>query len=322
LKLIKSSIIYSYPNAEGGRDHYLEYSSGSPQIALRDDTLQWAIANLTGESGECNPTPLTEGAFSDAIATTDDSAQSGYHLGTRDHPFLDMSSGIAARIQDASIMSGYVDANGAPDLGLNIDSRESIEIEDAKDLNIDALRNSTKYQFDLILSGTFGVRGKQPQYYDSETGYHQVPLLRKSIPSGGARHPSECFFEVVKSPVMSRGLYYFSPVKSRAFLVRPRSSDDIAGDLQVMSDASWLIKIYICSAVRQAMFRYRDPRSFRAILVDIGHAEGQLSALASFNNWRYSSALDVNFNFLQFDVEDASEDGLPIISSGLLEGWE
>ncbi len=242
----------------------------------------------------------------------------GYHAATRDHPFLDMSTGMAARITDAMIMGGYVEADDYPPVYLDIEHHGSIRLEDAADLGIDELRNSDLYQFSLILSGTLGVRRRQPHYYDPRTEYHQVELVQKSIPSGGGRHPTELFVEVLRSPVIPSGKYHYQPRTNTLDRLSPdafQRADSVSED----SGADWVVRLYLASAVRRAMFRYRDPRSFRAILVDLGHADAQFAALSAYCNWRYRSGLNVRMNFAT--VADDESTDLPLLMTGLLEGW-
>ncbi|MFD8101176.1 hypothetical protein ACFV24_16695 [Nocardia fluminea] len=245
--------------------------------------------------------------------------RSGYHLATRDHPFLDMSTGIDARITDAEIMAGYVESDEYPPVYLDFDSSETVTLDNAADLATDELRNSPLCQLSLIVSGTFGVRRRQAPYYDPDSGYHQVELLLKSIPSGGGRHPTELFVEILRAPNIIPGQFHYRARTNSlerlppSFLSPPPLETD-------GSDADWHLRLYMVSAVRRAMFRYRDPRSFRAILVDAGHADGQLAALAAYCNWNYRSCVTPKMEFLTAQA-DQDKYGLPLLMSGILEGW-
>ncbi|MGE8148165.1 hypothetical protein ACQKP7_23690 [Pseudomonas frederiksbergensis] len=311
---------------------WVEYSSGYNGVKI-SKVLGKVIADNAGQA--VNADQLMEVIAGDKSLSQADAntlltyvctrqqagSKSGYHLATQNHPFLDMSKGLSALEADASIMAAYVKEHEYPAVELTVEALQSVAVIDAVNLDIDELRNSVFYQFSMILSGTFGVRLHQPGYYDGERDYHQVELLKKSIPSGGARHPTECFVEIHRSPILEPGVYYFSPTKSALQLISttlPVSSDSpgIAN-----SDADWVARLVLCSAVKRSMFRYRDPRSFRALLVDVGHAEGQLSALASYCNWSYKSRFVVDFEYAKDFTDESSDDGLPAFSIGLLEGW-
>jgi SagB-type dehydrogenase family enzyme len=243
-------------------------------------------------------------------------ARSGYHAATRDHPFLDMSRGQDARIDDAKIMAGFVEADEYPSVYLDFDYTDRFQLEDAAHIGIDEIRNDIRCQLSAIISGTFGVRRHQAPYFDPATGYHQVELLLKSVPSGGARHPLECFVEVVRSPSLAPGHYHYSARQNCLGQVALSAEPDFVTD----SDADWILRLRMAPMVRRAMFRYRDPRSFRALLVDAGHADGQLEAISNFCNWRYSSSLVVDFEFAK-NVFDLPANEAPVLVQGILEGW-
>lgn len=167
----------------------------------------------------------------------------------------------------------------------------------------------------IALSGTFGVRRRQPAYHDPDTGYHQGELIGKSVPSGGGRHPTECFVSVLRSPTIATGIYHFRTRTGNL----ARLGDSHA---KCESSADWVVVVELAAVVRRAMFRYRDPRSFRALLVDAGHLDGQLSALAAFCNWKYRSCLSVEPGIRQVvDSGYCEAWDMPLISTGILEGW-
>ncbi|MBX8827382.1 hypothetical protein [Ochrobactrum sp. SFR4] len=314
-------------------EYWIEYSTGCNAIntsnnlakfitdncgqAIRLDLLKNKVA-MDKTLSEADASVLLTNVCVQALGEP----KSGYHIATQNHPFLDMSQGRSASVADALIMSSYVKEYDYPAIELSVESLKNVAVVDAVNLSIHELRNSVFYQFSLILSGTFGVRLHQPAFYDEETNYHQVELLRKSIPSGGARHPTECFVEIHRSPMLDAGVYYFSPTKSELQLISrelPVSSDV---DRITKSDANWVARLVLCTAVRRSMFRYRDPRSFRALLVDVGHADAQLSALSNYCNWHYTSRFIVDFAYAKNFSDESSDDGLPAFSIGLLEGWD
>jgi hypothetical protein len=114
-------------------------------------------------------------------------SMSGYHAATRDHPFLDMSRGMDARVEDAKIMARYVEGDEYPSVYLDLPSTAMHAMERATDLDLDPLRNSDWNQLAAILGGVFGQTHRQPAYYDPETGYHQVELIFRSVPSAVER---------------------------------------------------------------------------------------------------------------------------------------
>lgn len=251
----------------------------------------------------------------DGMDMVDGLPKAGYCLATADHPFLDMSEGVSARVRDAQIMAGYIQSDAYPSVFLDLPHDEEVSLEDAADLGIDEIRNSAICKLSAIVSGSFGVRRHQAPYYDPVSGYHQVELVKKSIPSGGSRHPTELFLEVYSSPILSTGIWHFNTRRNALHRLHERIQFTPPA-----SGADWIIGVCIASVVRRAMFRYRDPRSFRAVLVDVGHAEAQLEAIANFCNWRYRSQLELDLAYAnQFGLSHAEA---PLLVRGLLEGWD
>lgn len=272
-----------------------------------------------------------EGRLPDAVAeslrqSASDSPKvpspvSGYHLATRDHPFLDMSTGLAARVEDAKIMAEYMRSDPYPPVHLTLRSDgPTIELPRATDLGLDELRIRHDCRFALIVGGTFGMTGRQVEYFDPATGYHQVELIHKSIPSGGSRHPTECFLEIFRAPSIEPGWYHFSPRLNSLVPTALASPDGEVAAHAAESDADYIVGVHLHSMVERAMFRYRDPRSMRALLVDVGHADGQLAAFAAYCNWAYRSRTRVDLSFGD-QSDEVNGRTLPKLASGLLEGW-
>ncbi|MFJ3956361.1 hypothetical protein [Arthrobacter sp. NPDC090010] len=216
-----------------------------------------------------------------------------HHEATRDYPFMDMSTGQDALRDDAAIMRTYLTkaANG-PSPYLEIPAfagSESIPLPRVADLTPDAIPHSELQKFSTVIVGVFGEISKTVAYEDSVSKYMQMPLLHKSIPSGGARHPLELFIQVRESPVVPSGRYHFN--------VRRNELTPLSSQGGYSFGSEWIIELEIAAAIERDMFRYRDPRSSRAVFVDAGHADGQLAALASYVNWDYQSAVDIDIEF-------------------------
>jgi SagB-type dehydrogenase family enzyme len=121
----------------------------------------------------------------------------------------------------------------------------------------------------LLLDVCFGERGQ----VTVAGGFN---CLLKSIPSGGARHPTEVFVAVFDIGGVPAGVYHYD-VKHHQLegVARGQHRDAFAeatADLFSRYDTAPAAALVFTSRVERSMWRYRDPRSFRAILVDIGHA--------------------------------------------------
>ncbi|GEM_PF-4026630 len=99
----------------------------------------------------------------------------------------------------------------------------------------------------------------------------QGPRLRKTHPSGGARHPVECYLACEAVDGLARGIYHYS--------VAEHGLDRVpgAGRAQGLIDrltpgrpTSLMVVLTVLPA--RVMWRYRDPTSFIAMMLDVGHA--------------------------------------------------
>jgi SagB-type dehydrogenase family enzyme len=119
----------------------------------------------------------------------------------------------------------------------------------------------------------------------------QGEFLLKSVPSGGARHTTEAFFAAFDGSGVAPGLYYYHPGRHSLICVR---EGDFQGhlahatfDLFKKYDAAPLGLVIFASSPARAMWRYRDPRSFRAMLVDVGHPLSAFRHLARALGYRH-----------------------------------
>jgi SagB-type dehydrogenase family enzyme len=98
----------------------------------------------------------------------------------------------------------------------------------------------------------------------------------KSIPSGGGRHPTEIFLAAFDVDGIPAGVYHYDVESHRLDRVsdgqQREAFADATLDLFAKYETPPAAALVFTSLVERSMWRYRDPRSFRAILVDVGHA--------------------------------------------------
>lgn len=99
-------------------------------------------------------------------------------------------------------------------------------------------------------------------------------LLHRASPSGGARHPIECYVMVLDVTGLDRGLYHYS-VEENA-LVRLREDVSRAQVADFTCGQDWFAgaaAIFLLTAVwSRTMWKYRTPRAYRVVLIDAAHA--------------------------------------------------
>ena len=244
----------------------------------------------------------------------------GYHAATRDHPFLDMSKGHQSRRLDNELMAEFSAHDAYPSIYLDLPHDESYPLEDHRDLEFAQVWAEPRFMLSLMISGTFGKRRHLATYHDPYWDYHQVELLFKPIPSGGSRHPTEAFFSVEKSSFLPTGVYHFNVRENTLVRISAEPFSDLLPTAERDPSATEVMAVLLGSMVERAMFRYRDPRSFRALLVDVGHADAHLGALAAYCNWRYESQLLVDTDDLPRRI-GVSGDEMPVLLAGVLQGW-
>lgn len=198
-----------------------------------------------------------------------------YHQATRDYPFLQMDQreAFAADAERMETYSGeapppavyqHLGDEGAADLP-RLDPGQSPDqwlerMSDRDRLGREGLG--------LLLDVCFGER-------DQITIAGGSTCLLKSIPSGGARHPTEVFLAAFALPGTDAGIYHYDVENHRLERVRGGQHRDAFADATLDLFAKYetapTAALVFTSRVERAMWRYRDPRSFRAILVDVGH---------------------------------------------------
>jgi SagB-type dehydrogenase family enzyme len=113
------------------------------------------------------------------------------------------------------------------------------------------------------------------------TGNH----IRKTVPSGGSRHPIETYVLVMEAEGIDAGLYHYNVQHNAFTLTRRGSFSDVF--LKEIVQQHHRIRFHARAAfiytavVERSMFRYRESRSYRVIHHDLGHLMENAALLAS-----------------------------------------
>lgn len=190
-----------------------------------------------------------------------------YHNSVFDYPFRDYSD-ADWRIKDSQLMAQYASQWLPPPSVLEHEGKFYF-LPDV--LPESLLENEGNLDFTLvrlaaILRYTFGATAKKKTPH--------VECVRRTSPSGGSRHPTEC---VVLLPChygeIPKGSYFYD-VGRHALVETPIGLDAIS-----RMPCGSRLGLVIRSRVERAMWRYRDIRSLRPILLDAGHIIETLSLL-------------------------------------------
>lgn len=254
-------------------------SAGIPEDAHDGLWSAFEAAGLFSGVPERNPEWWEEWGWREARA---------YHEGTRDYPFLQMDRPQAFRT-DASRMAAYASESPPPPIYQRFAGGRATRLtrlaagESPDEWLARVEQASESERLGVLLQVCFGERGRIA-VADGST------CLLKNIPSGGARHPTEIFLAIFDLAGLPAGVYHYNV--ERHCLDEISSGDHASAfaqatlDLFIKLDAPPRAVLVFTSLVERAMWRYRDPRSFRAILVDVGHAVSAYRRVARLLGYR------------------------------------
>ncbi|UNP89048.1 SagB/ThcOx family dehydrogenase [Aeromonas encheleia] len=158
-----------------------------------------------------------------------------------------------------------------------------------------------------ILAMTIGITDRRTVNWEGE------PLLRKTTPSGGSRHPTEAYLYVRSMAEIEPGYYHAQVLPPQ--LVRLAYQSDTPFESifpRMVSDCPFKVRavIVFTTLFERNMYRYREPRTFRSVHMDVGHLIGTVTALATLAGIR---------TFVQYGTAD-QEVELALALNGLTEG--
>lgn len=203
-----------------------------------------------------------------------------YHESTRNYPFMNMNTKNSLR-EDNQVMKQYALKDAPPSAYqvFNVKQRVKLEKLDADSFDNGFIESLTAKDrlgikgLSVLFDGVFGQREKLEYGYHKNMDILQMEVTKKAVPSGGGRHPTEIFLLNFGQFDIAQGVYHYN--------VRDNSLDRIRdGNLwnhfQKICPSSCKPKpkaaFAITSMCERAMWRYRDPRSWRAVMIDAGHA--------------------------------------------------
>jgi hypothetical protein len=187
-----------------------------------------------------------------------------YHLASYDYPFLDYADPDWREDEDQIIKSYMrmwpapppIDTYTGESFSLPPPSSESLNVGSGLSLEVLA----------TVLHYTFAPIGEIPT--------QAVTCIRRTSASGGARHPTECRVILPEGcGPLEAGVYLYD--NGLHALVRETGENlDSYGQYK---DAR--VVFVLRSKVERAMWRYRDLRALRPVLLDAGHIVETLSLL-------------------------------------------
>lgn len=225
-----------------------------------------------------------------------------YHISVCDYEFLNMGAG-GAMFADNKIMQNYRSLGQPPPLTLEFGENIGMQCLFFEEiLNEKKFQNGVlcKYSLSCVLDFVFGIRstsgGRDVQIGDKP--YWELPKNHKIVPSGGGRHPTEAFVVVKNLDSFGSGLFHFNQAS-----LQLRRINDGERLSQLLSLAEGETAVILCPEYLRAMWRYRDPRSFRAIPIDIGHLLGAMEIICSYLDLEMVHILNFDSHILANAIE-------------------
>lgn len=146
-------------------------------------------------------------------------------------------------------------------------------------------------------------------------------LLHRASPSGGARHPIECYVIALDVRGLERGLYHFAVRENALVRLRSDATRDLIADFTCgqgwFADAA---AFFVLTAVwARTMWKYRTPRAYRVVLIDAAHAcQNLLLTATSLGLGAFSvAAIDENTIDRYLGIDGVSEGS--VYAAGI--GW-
>lgn len=158
--------------------------------------------------------------------------------------------------------------------------------------------------FQLLSRLIYFAFGQVGERYMKVTGKH----IRKTVPSGGSRHPIEVYL-LIKNPDLNLkpGIYHYNVEKHALNLIKEYSEsviDKLIRSKLLLDEKRGQFNfsmaiVYTCIFER-SMFRYRESRSYRVMQFDLGHLTQNLALLTK----AYGLNLYVGYSCLEKEVEN------------------
>lgn len=305
---------------ESKRSFVIELRSTEPAVIVEDPLLTWAVFCLPQRFTEAQAKEIwsqeerakeavddiwefaiSEGLFLSEEAAEQISSRQGlweqigwrdagiYHEGTRDYPFVAMNHKDAF-LDDNARMKEYEDGWMAPAVYESFASSNHVDllkVDGALEEYVCNKNNSDAFKnLSVFFDFCFGERFRLDHAYD-EQNFLQLESLRKAIPSGGGRHPTEAFLLCLDDRIaLPKGLYHYNVKANRLDLLRTDvSSQDLHSLIGEQTSLAAPAYLFLTSLCERAMWRYRDPRSWRAFVIDVGHIEYMCAQLGSALNY-------------------------------------
>lgn len=211
-----------------------------------------------------------------------------YHRLTLDYPFHDYTHDGDGFHADIARMRSYSALEPDLDRVKIIEGAEQFPLPSVSDaartLQDCSACAGHRELVEAILSFTFGVTLRVTPAWNG------APTLRRTSPSGGGRHPTETYVLILDGS-LPRGWYHVdtrTPSLARMDAGVPTADELRATYPGSVGRADFIPShvVVMTSRFGRNMYRYREPRTFRTVHMDVGHLAGTLVQLCHLTGVR------------------------------------
>ena len=202
-----------------------------------------------------------------------------FQVATDDYPFLDYRRG--GKDEDRKRMRAYRSSETDPltQIAQAVSDREPLRTETLKQLashfatpleieGAPSALNLTKLRRVVSLALAFRMPGNK---------------LRRTSPSGGARHPIDAYVQAMHIKGIPKGLYSYDPaadsLRIAAIDLIPEGA--LSGFYPPYSAFRPEAIVLLYARFERNMFRYREPRTLRSVFMDAGHVASTIEELST-----------------------------------------
>ncbi len=207
-----------------------------------------------------------------------------YHLVSFDYPFIE---DYAAKQRMISYSSQERDSNRYKEYN----SQVSFVIPKATELKIPedniAMQKCVNFG-NLLTIASLGYTklGSLRVYWDGD------PLLLRTSPSGGSRHPTETYIVAINVEGLMSGWYHISVKDSKLEQIKIGGTNP--DELRFLFPTTYVrpnfhvdLILIFTSIFERNMYRYREPRTFRTIHMDVGHLAATTELICEALGYKY-----------------------------------
>jgi SagB-type dehydrogenase family enzyme len=211
-----------------------------------------------------------------------------YHFFTYNYPFLDYADNADGwqitnqRMQDYS--EDKADINRFKSYSDDFERAALPEAinKDKTDLNNLKISSNDKIDINAVSIVTTMAFTKTAEMSIRWKG---APLLRRTSPSGGSRHPTEGYLVALDVQGIDSALYHIQTEPFFLVKITNINKSEISKLFNLKKNDNHCAAIIMLTSVfERNMYRYREPRTFRTIHMDVGHIIGTIELTSNHSN--------------------------------------